>query len=128
MVHHRLVRGLLVSEELEHLGDVVHRDDRLGGRFTNCEMLTVVAQGHGGYAFGALDAGDEFLSLVLHGVNHNVVATGVADNLVVEEEEISLDIAFVTEEELGSHCNLSVSRSLLGRNRSNLISWLSNVL
>jgi hypothetical protein len=83
VVNDDLFVGFLVSEELKHLRDIVNGDDGCLSHLTNCKVLAVMAECHGGYAFGTFDAGDEFLCLVFHRVDHNVVTTRVTHHLVV---------------------------------------------
>ena len=63
-------------------------------------MLTALGQGHGSDALGALDAGVGLLILVLHVVEHDVVASWVNNLVVVQEEDVVCNVRFQSGNEL----------------------------
>jgi hypothetical protein len=84
------------------------------GRFlaflSDGEPLLIVGEGHGSYAFGALDALEYFLSLLVQMVDHDVVANRVDHLGVVQEVDVVLDVAFEARDELGLEHDVGVAK------------------
>jgi hypothetical protein len=107
----RYTTGLLASVlslyTFQKATHIVDGTDGLGALLADSKEFFGRGEGHGGYALGAFEAGDEPLGTVVDAVEDNVMAAGIDNDIVVEEKEVALDVLFKSKHKLGHYLEVT---------------------
>ena len=91
--------------------------NRIRALLTDGQVFTAMRESHGSDTLTAFDSRDESLHLLVYEEDDNVVAAGVAQNIVFKKEDVVLDITLETKEEprLDGHVHRVLSGACSGR-------------
>ena len=112
-VENRLL--LLLDAQFEELSNVIHCADCVLAFLANGEELATWRESEGSDALTAFDAWNKPLHLLSHVVDDNIVAAWVANDVVVEVDDVVANVALETEEEARLHVHTAGVDILGGR-------------